>query len=53
VNWYVDGMKEKPFIVLEETGFLDLADKTKFAAKGVVSRMPSNTPHACGPALNQ
>jgi quercetin dioxygenase-like cupin family protein len=39
-------MKEKPLIGLEETKFLDLADETKFASNGIVSRTLFNTPHA-------
>lgn len=39
-------MKEKPLITPEETKILDLADETKFAANGIVSRTLLNTAHS-------
>src|SRR5687768_12750277 len=39
-------MKEKPLIAPAETRVLDLADETKFAANGIVSRTLLNTAHS-------
>lgn len=39
-------MKEQPLIAPVETKVLDLADETRFAANGIVSRTILNTPHS-------
>jgi len=39
-------MKELPLIAPDETQVLDLADETKFAANGIVSRTILNTAHS-------
>jgi len=39
-------MKELPLIAPGETKVLDLADETKFAANGIVSRTVLVTPHS-------
>ena len=39
-------MKEKPLIAADETRILDLAEETKFADNGIVSRTVLNTAHS-------
>ena len=43
VSWQIGGMKEKPMIDAGEAKVVSLAEETKFAANGIVSRTLLNT----------